>query len=48
MEQSFDNLRAEVLLLEGKPAEAIALFEKEFELTIPAAVRPTFPSTISS
>ncbi len=41
--QSFVNLRAEVLLLEGRPAEAIALFEKEFKLTIPAAGPPVFP-----
>jgi len=42
-EQSFANLRAEVLLLEGRPAEAIALFEKEFKLTIPTGGPPNFP-----
>jgi serine/threonine protein kinase/tetratricopeptide (TPR) repeat protein len=43
LEQSFTNLRAEVLLLEGKPAEAIAIIEKEFELTIPGYGPPNFP-----
>ena len=43
VEQSFANLRAEVLLLEGRPAEAIALFEKEFKLTILTGGPPNFP-----
>ncbi len=42
-EQSFANLRAEVLLLEGRPAEAIALFEKEFRLAGPGSGPPNFP-----
>jgi tetratricopeptide (TPR) repeat protein len=43
VKQSFDNLQAEVLLLEGKPAEAIAWIEKELKLTIPAYGPPNFP-----
>jgi tetratricopeptide (TPR) repeat protein len=43
VEQSFANLRAEVLLLEGRPAEAIALVEKEFRLTIPSGGPPNHP-----
>ena len=43
VEQSFQYLLAEVLLLEGKPAEAIAWIEKEFKLTIPAYGPPNFP-----
>jgi tetratricopeptide (TPR) repeat protein/tRNA A-37 threonylcarbamoyl transferase component Bud32 len=43
LEQSFNNLRAEVLLLEGKPAEAIAVIEREFKLTIPSYGPPNFP-----
>lgn len=42
-EQSFANLRAEVLLLEGRPAEAIALIERELKLTIPTGGPPNFP-----
>jgi tetratricopeptide (TPR) repeat protein len=43
VEQSFANLRAEVILLEGRPAEAIALFEKEFRLAGPGSGPPNFP-----
>ena len=35
LEQALIRLRAEVLLLEGKPAESIALMEKEFQTLIP-------------
>ena len=42
-EQSFTNLQAEVLLLEEKPAEAIALFETDFRLTVPATGPPSYP-----
>ncbi len=43
IEQSFRNLQAEVLLLEGKPAEAIGLIEKELKLSIPPYGPPMFP-----
>jgi tetratricopeptide (TPR) repeat protein len=35
LEQALIRLRADVLVLEGKPAEAIAFMDKEFKLTIP-------------
>jgi serine/threonine protein kinase/Flp pilus assembly protein TadD len=35
LEQALIRLRADVLVLEGKPAEAIALMDKEFKLIIP-------------
>jgi len=34
------SVRAEILLLEGKPAEAIAFMDKEFHLEIPAGHSP--------
>ena len=40
LEQALIRLRAEILLLEGKPAEAIAFMEKEFHLSIPAGHIP--------
>ena len=43
LELALISLRADVLVLEGKPAEAIALMEKEFKLTIPGLGPPVFP-----
>ncbi len=43
LEQCLTNLRAENLLLEEKPAEAIALIESELKLTIPPYGPPIFP-----
>jgi tetratricopeptide (TPR) repeat protein len=40
LEQALIRLRAEILLLEGKPAEAIAFMEKEFHLSIPTGHSP--------
>jgi tetratricopeptide (TPR) repeat protein len=43
LELALISLRADVLVLEGKPAEAIALMEKEFKLTISGFGPPVFP-----
>lgn len=43
LERALMSLRADVLLLEGKPAEAMAFMDKEFKLSIPGFGRPVFP-----
>ncbi|OGD22678.1 MAG: hypothetical protein A2W03_16380 [Candidatus Aminicenantes bacterium RBG_16_63_16] len=43
LELALISLRAEILVLEGKPAEAIVLMEKEFKLIIPGFGPPVFP-----
>jgi len=43
LELALISLRADVLVLEGKPAEAVALMENEFKLPIPGFGPPVFP-----
>jgi len=40
LERALVSVRAEILLLEGKPAEAVAFMDKEFHLEIPAGHSP--------
>jgi len=40
LERALISLRAEILLLEGKPAEAISCMEKEFHMEIPTGHSP--------
>jgi len=43
IEQAFQYLQAEVLVLEGKPGEAVTFMEKEFKLTVSGYGRFPFP-----
>jgi tetratricopeptide (TPR) repeat protein len=43
LEQAFQNLQAEVLVLDGKPGEAVAFMEKEFKLTVSPRGLLSFP-----